>query len=298
MSENSGSGLRLGLRLFVIAGILLVPAGFYVFLTEGLAQQHHRSQQALGHRLNEVEQRLAAQNKRLDELSKQLAALPVEADKPEPKLGESLPGSRVPGSLRAQRRLALIETLIRWVRQPEDEPELAHVGAGMAVAWGPAGQLVALRSLVDPWIDESRAKKRDEVLRQGGRAAVLYRVWNSGVSVLDATGTVDRSAARVFDEPMDWEPYGEHLVLLSGADFPPESVDPGGPVRSGQAVTAYRWPEEVKHGLPGQTRPLSEPMRFGDPSPAQAKGFLFDSEGQLRGFIDPLGRHLSLPSHL
>ena len=274
---------------------MLIPAALFIFLTDSLAEQHLVAQRQLHERIAESERRIKEHEGRIDQLKQRLEAQ-AQVPQAKPVRPIVVPEGRIPGSLRAQRRLALLETLIRWVRKAGDPPELAHVNAGVVVAWGPGGQLVASRSLADPWADPERAQRRDEVLRQGGRAVVLYRVWNSGVSVLDATGALNRTTARLFDEPMDQESFGENLVLLSGAEFPGEVVDPGGPVPSGETVTAYRWPEAVSHGLPAQTRPLSRSMRFGDPSPDFASAFLFDSAGQLRGFVDDSGQHHSLPS--
>ncbi len=289
------SRLRLGLRVLVLAGILLIPALLFVYLTDELASQHLVIQRQLNDRISLTERKLREQHALLEKIQQDL----VEQKQKIPALNQRpvvVPEGRIPGSLRAQRRLALLETLIRWVRKAGDPPELAHVGSGLVVAWGPGGQLVAPRGLADPWADPERAQRRDEVLRQGGRASVLYRVWNSGVSVLDATGALNRTTARLFDEPMEGESFGDRLMLLSGAEFPGELVDPGGPVPSGETVTAYRWPEAVSHGLPAQTRPLSRSMRFGDPSPDFHLAFLFDGDGQLRGFVDESGQHHSLPS--
>lgn len=280
----------------MIAGFLLIPAGLFVYLTDGLAGQHEQAQRQLHDRIATTEQRLQAQQVQMERLQRQVEAIGQQKVTSVPARPVFVPEGRIPGSLRSERRLALLETLIRWVRKAGDAPEMAHVASGLVVVWGPGGQLVAPRMLADPWANPERSQRRDEVLRQGGRAAVLYRVWNSGVSVLDATGSLNRTTARLFDEPMERESFGENLVLLSGADFPSESIDPGGPVPSGETVIAYRWPEAVSHGLPSQTRPLSQSMRFGDPSPEFAQAFLFDSEGQLRGFVDGTGKHHSLPS--
>ncbi|MBM66616.1 MAG: hypothetical protein CMH55_10320 [Myxococcales bacterium] len=289
---------RLGIRLLVIAGFLLIPAGLFAYLTDGLAEQHEKSQRQLHDRIAETERLLQLQQGNVERLQRQIESIGQQKVTPRPEMPAFAPQGRIPGSLRAERRLALMETLIRWVRKAGDAPEMAHVASGLVVVWGPGGQLVAPRTLADPWLDPERAQRRDDVLRQGGRAAVLYRVWNSGVSVLDATGALNRTTARLFDEPMERESFGKNLILLSGAEFPGESVDPGGPVPSGETVIAYRWPEAVNHGLPAQTRPLNQSMRFGDPSPEFAHAFLFDSGGQLRGFVDDRGKHHGLPSRM
>jgi hypothetical protein len=210
----------------------------------------------------------------------------------------NLPAARPPRdplATRIQRRLALVETVIRWRRNSTSGHELAHHGSGIGVVHGPAGDLVVRRGLADPWADRSMQSQRETAQRQGGSAQVLYRVWGSGLRVLGASGKVNAQNAMVFDQPLRLQKYGNGLVRLENVGFPGEEEETMVAPIAKQTVLAFRWPTPLRAGLPDETRPLQSDLAFGVLSPACTGCVLFDQQGQLVGYVDGIGQHQILP---
>lgn len=292
----------------LILGILVIPSILPVTWMNAALSDKRLAQsdriQELEHRVLRLERQVATQPLRVPPKAEQAVKKRIEkAAAPKAGKGEKtardLPAARPPRDplvTRIQRRLALVETVIRWRRKSGAGEDLAHHAAGMGVVHGPSGDLLVTRALADPWADRSLQSQRETVQRQGGTAQVLYRVWGSGLRVLGKGGKVNAQNAMVFDQPLRLRDFGQGLVRLENVGFPGEDEVTAVAPAAQQTVLAFRWPTAVRAGLPDETRPLQSDLAFGVLSPACAGCVLFDEQGQLVGRVDGIGQHQSLPN--
>ena len=200
-----------------------------------------------------------------------------------------------PLATRIQRRLALVETVIRWRRSDDSGKELSHHSAGIGVVHGVAGDLLVQRSIADPWSDPTLRIQRELAQKKGGSAQVLYRIWGSGLQVVGDGGKVNSQNAMVFAQPLRLEALGRDLVRLQNVGFPGEDDDPAVLPSLNDTVLGFRWPLALRAGLPEQTSPIQTELAFGVLSPSCSGCVLFNAQGYLIGHVDALGAHQFLP---
>jgi len=266
---------------------------------------HQKQIKALEQRISQLERQLAAQairpvagqsktqpksSKRLQE-QRGVERQPARAELKLPEVSAPLD----PLATRIHRRLALVETVIRWRRQADSSVELVHHGAGMGVVYGVAGDLVIPRRLADPWVDDTLRSQRELAQQNGGSASVLFRIWGSGLAVLGSAGTVNAQNAMVFDQPLRTQRLGDQLVRLQNVGFPGEESARSGAPQQGETVLGFRWPAPMRAGLPERTNPVQTELAFGVMSPSCIGCALFDTSGQLVGHVDGIGVHEALP---
>jgi hypothetical protein len=235
-------------------------------------------------------------------LTRRLHALEVRqraAQKPPPKraaLPATPPGLEGdPVEARIERRLALVETLVRWRKSATAPLNTEHFAAGMGVVRGARGELVVAQSLANPWVDAGWKARRARWVEAGGSATVHYRFWGVGVNVLDLDGALRSAATKVVDRAPTQQPLGVNWALLQAQGFEPASIDRGPRPIVGDPVIGYRWPEPSGHPLPPQTRPLRLDLRFGRRKPLCPGCYLFDPQGRLVGQVDRHGEHVGIP---
>jgi hypothetical protein len=236
------------------------------------------------------------------ELTRRLEALEVRqrvAAAPAPSVPVTVkPESDVesdPVEARVERRLALVQTLVRWRKGAGSAFETEHFAAGMGVVRGARGELVVAQSLANPWTEATWNARRKRTLEAGGSATVHYRFWGVGVNVLDLEGALRATATKLVDRAPGQQPLGVNWVLLQGQGFEPASADRGPRPIVGDPVVGYRWPEPSGHPLPSQTRPLRLELRFGRRDPVCPGCYLFDQQGRLVGQVDRRGDHVGIP---
>ena len=200
-----------------------------------------------------------------------------------------------PLATRIQRRLALVETVIRWRRTDESGKELSHHSAGIGVVHGLVGDLLVQRSVADPWSDPTLRMQRELAQKKGGSAQVLYRIWGSGLQVVGDRGKVNSQNAMIFDQPLRMEALSVDLVRLQNVGFPGEDDDPAVLPSVNDTVLGFRWPSALRAGLPEQTSPIQTELAFGVLSPSCAGCVLFNTQGFLVGHVDAVGKHQLLP---
>ena len=200
-----------------------------------------------------------------------------------------------PLATRIQRRLALVETVIRWRRSDDSGRELSHHSAGIGVVHGLTGDLLVQRSVADPWFDPTLRMQRELAQKKGGSAQVLYRIWGSGLQVVGDRGKVNSQNAMIFDQPLRMEALGSDLVRLQNVGFPGEDDDPAVLPSLNDTVLGFRWPAALRAGLPEQTSPIQTELAFGVLSPSCAGCVLFNAQGFLIGHVDQTGKHQFLP---
>jgi hypothetical protein len=293
-------------RACLVLGLLIIPSVLPITWMKASLHAESRQQQD---RIRDLEERVAGleaarvRNDIVSEANPPKAALssPNNVGSPSQvraKVPKALPqrlAHRDPLVTRIQRRLALVETVIRWRRKAGEPFELAHHAAGMGVVHGVDGDLLVPERVADPWSDTSLQSQRGAAQRQGGRADVLYRIWGSGLRVLGDGGKVNAANAMVFDRPLRLRPFGRGLVRLENVGFPGEENEQFTAPTREQTVLGFRWPRPLRVGLPEQTRPLQTNLAFGVASPSCAGCFIFGSQGQLVGYVDGIGEHLTLP---
>jgi hypothetical protein len=293
-------------RACLVLGLLIIPSILPITWMKASLHAESRQQQT---RINDLEERVASleaafvRNAVSSQTGLQKAvasppvneAIPAQGRAKTPKALPQRPPVRDPLVTRIQRRLALVETVIRWRRKAGEPFELAHHAAGMGVVHGVDGDLLVPKRVADPWSDRSMQSQREAAQRQGGRAQVLYRIWGSGLRVLGDGGKVNAANAMVFDRPLRLRPFGRGLVRLENVGFPGEENEQFNAPTREQTVLGFRWPRPLRAGLPEQTRPLQTDLAFGVASPSCAGCFIFGSQGQLVGYVDGIGEHLTLP---
>jgi len=295
-------------RLFLILGLLVIPSVLpLTWMRASLRADDRVDDQrikALEQRIAQLERAQAREVKPLKEPSTQ-AKTPVapsgargQGNVDPSRSGLGLPESAAPLDplvTRIQRRLALVETIIRWRRTEETREELVHHRAGMGVVHGPAGDLLVARAIADPWSDLSMRSQREAAQRKGGSAEVLYRIWGSGLQVLGEGGKVNAQNAMVFDQALRSQPLGSDLVRLQNVGFPGEDDELTLAPRGEESVLAFKWPRSLRAGLPDQTSPQQTELAFGILSPSCTGCVLFDNKGHLVGHVDAIGEHQVLP---
>jgi hypothetical protein len=296
-------------RLFLVLGLLIIPS---LIPLSWMRASLRADGQADELRISALEMRVA-QLERAREVKpeqpkqrvaeKQRSAAPqanqAEVDDQSSRDELELPKTAAPLDplvTRIQRRLALVETIIRWRRSEETNEELVHHRAGMGVVHGSAGDLLVARSIADPWSDLSMRSQREAAQRKGGAAEVLYRIWGSGLQVLGDGGKVNAQNAMVFDQALRVLPLGRDLVRLQNVGFPGEDDEQTLAPRAEETVLAFQWPSPLRAGLPDQTSPQQSELAFGIVSPSCTGCVLFDSQGHLIGHVNAIGEHHLLPS--
>jgi hypothetical protein len=295
-------------RLFLVLGLLIIPSVLpLTWMRASLSADDQVDEQrikALELRIAQLERAQMQEPKPI----KSPSALVKESVPPavaqaqgnaDPNRGElGLPKSAAPLDplvTRIQRRLALVETIIRWRRSEETREELVHHRAGMGVVHGPAGDLLVARAIADPWSDLSMRSQREAAQRKGGSAEVLYRIWGSGLQVLGEGGKVNAQNAMVFDQALRSQPLGQDLIRLQNVGFPGEDDELTLAPRGEESVLAFKWPSPLRAGLPDQTSPQQTELAFGILSPSCTGCVLFDGKGHLIGHVDAIGEHQVLP---
>ena len=200
-----------------------------------------------------------------------------------------------PLATRIQRRLALVETVIRWRRSDDAGKELSHHSAGIGVVHGAMGDLLVQRSIADPWFDPTLRMQRELAQKKGGSAQVLYRIWGSGLQILGDAARVNSQNAMIFDQPLRMETLGRDLVRLQNVGFPGEDDDAAALPSLNETVLGFRWPNPLRAGLPEQTSPIQTELAFGVLSPSCSGCVLFNAQGYLIGHVDGMGAHQLLP---
>ncbi len=302
-------------RLCLVLGLLIIPSILPITWMNA-SRRDDRGRDDL--RVKALEQRVAELERRV--LSQTLASKVAASNKSsvqspsalesrvEPEALEGtdalanpqlkLPSSGAPIdplATRIQRRLALVETVIRWRRSDEAGRELSHHSAGIGVVHGLSGDLLVQRTVADPWSDLTLRMQRELAQKKGGSAQVLYRIWGSGLQVLGDRGKVNSQNAMIFDQPLRMKTLGGDLVRLQNVGFPGEDDDPAILPSVNDTVLGFRWPSALRAGLPEQTNPIQAELAFGVPSPGCAGCVLFNAQGFLIGHVDAAGQHQLLP---
>ena len=286
----------------MLAALLVIPS---ILPWTFFASSQEEQDQRIDAERAEFERRIARLEGELKALKRAPKPKPVAVQKPQvsalpaPRFDNArqLPEHRPPRDplvMRIHRRLALVETVIRWRREAGAAESLAHHASGMGVVYGPQGDLLVAIEVADPWTDATLQRQREEAQRKGGEAQVLYRVWGSGLRVLSPSGRVNAQDAMVFDQPLRQRPMGNGLVRLENIGFPGEETAELAALRPEATVLGFGWPASGQYGLPEQTRPRQVDLALGVRSPACAGCFLFSDQGQLVGVVSPTGEHQPL----
>ena len=303
-------------RLCLILGLLIIPSIVPItWMNASLSDDSRKDERrllALEHRVGELERRILNQTLvgKVDALNKtkskedgsvrDITSEPTASEQPS-RLGTAqleLPKSTTPIdplATRIQRRLALVETVIRWRRSDDAGKELSHHNAGIGVVHGLAGDLLVQRSIADPWSDLTLRMQRELAQKKGGSAQVLYRIWGSGLQVIGDSGKVNSQNAMIFDQALRMDTLGKDLVRLQNVGFPGEDDDPAVLPSLNDTVLGFRWPNALRAGLPEQTNPIQTELAFGVSSPSCSGCVLFNVQGYLIGHVDAMGTHQLLP---
>ena len=286
----------------MLAALLVIPSLLpFTLFASSQAEQDQRMEAERA----QLERRLARLEDELKALQRAPEPKPPAVSKPKVSVlpaprfdaARQLPDHRPPRDplvMRIHRRLALVETVIRWRREAGGAESLAHHASGMGVVYGPQGDLLVAVETADPWTDATLQRQREEAQRKGGEAQVLYRVWGSGLRVLSGSGRVNAQDAMVFDQPLRQRPMGNGLLRLENIGFPGEETTELKPLRPEATVLGFGWPESGQYGLPEQTRPRQMDLALGVRSPGCAGCFLFNDQGQLVGVVNATGDHQPL----